>query len=193
MSYDLYALDIPDGEDALETWGRLMEAEEETLESPTPRDATKEQRKEDLTRALVAAFPRLERFDFDYAEIARATGTSEAEAREQYRHIELNMPEDANPIQIVINDDNVAASVPYWHDDDRARSTYEELLAMFRIVQEQTGWTIVDPQLERVLDLESDLDAVLAKHAEGVGIVREYAEAAEREDEGGFLRRLFRR
>jgi hypothetical protein len=189
MSYDLYAVPVEPGEDPEAAWERVSRAEEEEG-TARPPSAESELRKEELAAALLERFPELERFAFDYAEIARMYELSEDEARARYRHIELNTPEGANPIQLVLEDGYAYASVPYWHGDERAEATYRQLSEAFRIIGERTGWVVFDPQLERTLDLDRDLDDVLAAHGEGVAMVHRIAEDESRGPLGRLLARL---
>jgi hypothetical protein len=180
VSYDLYAIPVASGQSAEAAWNAKMDAEEEDW----PRELTDEEaRSVDELAALLVPLG-LERFEFDYAAIASTSGIDEAEARRLYRHAELNSPDDDVPVQITLDGRSAAANVPYWHDDERARRTYELIFQAFRIVTDRTGWRVFDSQLEREIDLQSDLDAVLEKHAEGVGHVREIEKIVdEAEDE----------
>jgi hypothetical protein len=67
---------------------------------------------------------------------------------------------------------------------------FVELLGALEIVRAQTGWSIYDPQLDRLVTTD-DLSDILGIHAQGVAAVRSIAEEEKRPT--GFLRRLFGR
>src|SRR5215470_17978738 len=100
MSYDIHLFKPDAGESADEAFERLF-VESEDLDDEPPSSG-KEALKEKLANALIAANPLLERFQFDYAAVAKSLKTTEEQARLEWRHIELNGPEDGNGIQITI-------------------------------------------------------------------------------------------
>jgi hypothetical protein len=51
--------------------------------------------------------PRLQPFKFDYPKIAKSMEISEQQAREQWKHVELNPPEGDAAIQITVCGDHV--------------------------------------------------------------------------------------
>jgi hypothetical protein len=179
VSYDLYALPVPAGTDVETAWEELMDAQEEEDSPELSDDAA---RAIDELAALLTPLG-LERFEFDHHAISRDDGITEEEARRRYRYAELNSPDDDLPLQITLDGSGAAANIPYWHDDERARRTYALLFDAFRLVCERTGWRVYDPQLERELDLETDLDDVLGMHGEGVTQVREITEIVDSTDE----------
>ena len=162
MSYDLYVLPVAPGEDPADALERLEGAEP---------DSEAGKQIDRIASAIQAKLPHLERFDGE-------------------GFVELDAPEGSNPFQILISSNQVGAGVPYWDDDERAESTYRELLEALEIVREQTGWAIYDPQLDRVIGAD-DLPEILGTHAQGVEAVRSIA--AEDARPTGFLRRLFGR
>lgn len=124
-------------------------------------------RAEQPAARLQAFNPRLERFVFDYPEIAKTLGVTEAEARAQWRHIELNTHGEDNPIQVTIEADHASLTVPYWYTGDRARATMGEALSYLAVLAREAGWTVFDPQIERVLDLTRDLDEIVSAYEVG--------------------------
>ena len=156
MSYDLYSFPTPAGQDVDAAFEALMEAEE--AEERLPWSADQAVRAESLAASLCKLNPRFERFAFDYAEIARLQGVTEAGARAQWRHIELNSPEGDNPIQITIQADYASLGVPYWYTGDRARETISEALGYLAVFEREANWISFDPQLERLLAIPGDLD-----------------------------------
>ena len=94
---------------------------------------------------------------FDYAAVAKSLKTTEEEARRQFRHIELNTPEDGNGIQITIEDDSATITVPYWHQGEGATDAFDEIRRYARVFETEAGYIAYDPQLEKQLDLSNDL------------------------------------
>jgi len=167
MSYDVHLFKPEGGESADEAFERLVVESEEVGEgSPSPE---KEALKEQLSDTLTKTNPLLERFHFDYAAVAKSLKTTEEKARLQWRHIELNGPEDGNGIQIIIEDDKASVSVPYWHQADEATRVFEEIWQYLNVFQSEAGYLAYDPQLERPLDLSKDLDEVVRRYS---GVVR---------------------
>ncbi len=171
MSYDFQLLRVSDGRDPTEQARAYLEstAEEEVL-NPGPPDPAKEERKRALAAALRATNPGLEEFSFDHAEIARLEGITEAEARERYRHVELNGPEDGNGIQIELFDDSATVTVPYWHHATDAEPVFAEIWGYLGVLEREGGYRTYDPQLDRVLELERDRPAALAAYARGLEV-----------------------
>ena len=172
MSYDIRLFQPRPGEDPLVTARREAGADTEA----SPPDPAREALKERIAAALQAANPRLERFAFDYAAIARSRGISEEaarpsgrpsvpRARRDARHIELNGPEDSNGIQIEIHDDEAYVTVPYWHDGAAAEAAFDEIWGYARIIQRETGYAAYDPQLDALLDLREGTAAALRVYA----------------------------
>jgi len=158
MSYDVYL-----------TSRKNLEKErgEADVLNPGPASPATEERKRALSERLMAENPELQPYPFGYAEIARIDGISEAEARERYRHIELDGKDDGNGIQITIFDDHVDITVPYWHAGAAAQSTFEEIWRYLRIIEREMGYVTYDGQLDKLLDLSGDFAAVVARY-EGV-------------------------
>ncbi len=171
MSYDFHLLRIAEGRDPLEQARESLEsASEEDVLNPGPPDPEKERRKQALAAALRATSPELEPFPFDYPEIARQLKIPEAEARERWRHIELNAPEPGSGTQIELFDDTATVTVPYWHHGAEAEPVFEEIWRYLSVLEREGGYRTYDPQLERVLDLERDRAAVLDAYARGLEV-----------------------
>jgi len=178
MSYDLHLLlPVPDEEPLATAHARLeMESEEINLGLPHPH---KEARKTQLMRALRLETPTLQPFEFGYSEIAQMNGISEEEARIRYRHIELNGAEDGNGIQITLYDDGADVTIPYWHQPAAARVVFDEVWRYLRILQNVGGFFVYDPQLDRQLDVDTDLSSVVARYGGVVAKVPEIVKRAE--------------
>lgn len=166
MSYDFFLFRPKNGDDPVALARRLLDEADDAL-NPGKPDDDKEERKQSLAAALVAVNPALEVYPFDHAAIARKEGMTVKEARRRWRHLELNGPEDGNGIQIALYDDTADLTVPYWHHGEDARRTVWEVWRYLEVLEREGGFVTYDPQLERVLDLGTDLDAVLAGYARG--------------------------
>lgn len=163
MSYDFHLFRPVEGVENLETVRVTLETETEELNPGLP-DPLKEQQKRQNAALLQMVNRNLEIFSFDYAEIARASGISETDARTRFRHLELNGPEDGNGIQITLADDTASITVPYWHTGDRAKPVLDEVWQYLLVLERRSGLLTYDPQLERVLRLDSDLPEVVERY-----------------------------
>ena len=160
MSYDLYLLRVPPGKDPL-TEARVAVNQDGEEINPGLPDPKKEARKRALARALQLIDPELEVFEFDYAQIATTLKISEPEARRKYRHIELNGADGENGIQIELYDDMASITIAYWHHGHKARQVWQGAWRYLQCLQSGGELSIYDPQLERMLDLDKDLEDVL--------------------------------
>ncbi|KAF0245815.1 MAG: hypothetical protein FD180_1289 [Planctomycetota bacterium] len=181
MSYDLHLFRPQPGKDLTEAALASLEDDSENA-SPGAKDPEGEKRKKAMSEALRKANPGLSEFKDE--EEADALGEAAEEARRQWQPIELNGPDDGNGIQITLYDDTAAVTVPYWHKEQAARRVMGEIWEYLEVLQSQGGFRTYDPQIEKVLDLAADRDAVLGAYATGVGhtddIGRRETEGAEK-------------
>jgi hypothetical protein len=174
MSYDLHLFRPPANVDLGEAAQASYESGEDESDAPEI-ESVQTGRKELLASALMQKNPALQSFEFNYAELARLKGVSIEQARLQQRYIELNGPEDGNGIQVVIHDDTVGISVPYWHDERAAVSVWKEIWGYLQVLEGAEGFRTYDPQLDRVLDLGADSKAVRETYARGVAVIQSTA------------------
>lgn len=160
MSYDLRLFRPRPGVDPLET------AHEDEPEPPdTPPDPAKEAVKRSVAEALMALDPTLQVFHMAFDDIARVQGISVEEARERYRHIELNGPEDDEAgIQVTLYDDEATVTVPYWHRGEAAQKVFRKIWQYLEVIWRLCGYVVYDPQLDRVFDPPAELDAAIAAY-----------------------------
>ena len=104
--------------------------------------------------------PALTATEFDFAHLAESERIDEREARRRYRHVELNC-DDFSGIQITLFDDAAELTFPLWHAGEQARDVLQQAWDYLEVLQTWGSFVTYDPQLERILDLEFDFDAVL--------------------------------
>ena len=75
-------------------------------------------------------------------------------------------------IQISIFDTEIAVTVPYWHQGKKVRLVWEEIWRYLTLIEAETGYHTVDPQVGRVLDFSSDLPTILSAYAEAMNAMR---------------------
>ena len=165
MSYDLYLAPSPadgDVESALE-----LQLDAADGQAATPRDPAKEAWKADVVATLRALDATLKPFEVDFTEVAKHLECSEAEARERWRHIELNPEDEKRGVQLTVYDGHVVINVAYWHRGDAAVSAFKRISRYARELKSDCALVLYDPQLGRVIDLEEprDLRDALAAYA----------------------------
>jgi hypothetical protein len=159
MSYDFYLFRPVAGEDPLTT-GRAQGEEREEPDSPDP-DAV--QIKRSIAAALNAQNPRLEAHKYDYAELGRSLGISVDEAQRLYQDIELNHLKYG--IQVTLSDHSASITVAYWHSDRTiAKAVIAEIWDYLRTINREAAFLVYDPQLDRLLDLSEDYEAVTSTY-----------------------------
>lgn len=166
MSYDFRLFQPQPGVDPLVT--AQSEPDETDLTNPGAPVATKEARKKAIADGLMKADPSLGVFQFGFDEIAKFEKISIEEARLRYRHIELNGPDGGPGIQIMLFDDCASLTVPYWHQGQKARTVIAQIWEYLKVMQHVSGYQIYDPQLECIVDLESDLERATNTYTEVV-------------------------
>ncbi len=84
--------------------------------------------------------------------------------------IELNAPGE-NPIEVALYLDHASVKIRYWYTGEIARRFFEEARNYLAIIRAQTGYIIHDGQLDKVIDLSTDFDAIVDIY---VGVVRRF-------------------
>lgn len=174
MSYEFHLFAACPGEDPLAT------AQGKTDDLPSnPPDPAIEAQKHRMAVAFITLNSRLRHAPFDHEALARFSGWSVADAHLRYRHIELTGPHDGNGVQILIFDDEILLSVPYWHTGREAAQVFREIWSYFDLVARETGHLTYDPQLDRVLDLNRDFARALRHYI----VLAEHIAQKERQPE----------
>jgi len=153
MSYDIYCFRPSSATPSLEKAQAVVESEE-TLERP--EDESERETKQRVVRALMQQNPRLQPFEFNHAEIAKSMNISEQQAREQWKHVELNPPEGDPAIQITVFGDHVSINIPYWYTGAEADSVFSQLTDYLRVLKRDAGYFAFDPQTDRVFDPDKE-------------------------------------
>jgi hypothetical protein len=167
LSYDLYLVRVPPGADPTDAAREFIESQEEVDDTALRVDSSGTDVRT-LAPQLLALNPALEPFKPDFAEIARASGTTEAEARASFRHVEINTPESAGTgIQITLYECHASVTVPYWHQGSAATAVWAEIWLYLDALERAGGLRTFDTQLDRVLDLATDLPAVVDSYGGG--------------------------
>jgi hypothetical protein len=81
-----------------------------------------------------------------------------------YESIQIDEGANGDGIHISLYPDEVAITVPYWHEGDAAHDVFLQIWNYLGIIQQMTHYVIFDPQLGRIIDVEKDFDAVLAAY-----------------------------
>jgi len=160
MSYELYLFKPRAGVDPLETVEELFLVEDEAIHLSSPQPE-KEIRKHRLADALKKLNPELEVFAPGFNETSEMDSIFEEEANADYRHLELDETEADNGIQITLYDDKANITIPFWHRDEKAKQVFGEIWTYLSLLEKETGFITVDPQIGKVLNLSDDLPEVL--------------------------------
>ncbi len=124
-----------------------------------PLDPAKEQRKQEFARLLQGRDPLLRPYHLDYKRIAQREGIQINAARERYRHIQLDGPPERHCAQVVLSDDAVCFTLPYLRNGTPPEAPLRQAWGHLDALREN-GLLTYDPQLGRMLTLDTDFDDV---------------------------------
>lgn len=141
MSYDIYLYKSKSGQPDVDEANDILD---ELESGQTVQDS--EDLKQKICKALIEVNPRLSPFVFDYHDIARLQKISVEEARQKFNHIELNTPEDDIATQIIIYDNCVTLTIPYWYSGDKATNLFDTINHYLKIIHKTSGFFVYDPQ-----------------------------------------------
>jgi hypothetical protein len=156
MSYDFYLFKPGAHSNARDEYKAITDTESD----PGPIDPNAERHKKEIAAALVQLCPALEPFVFEYDKVAEALGCSEPEARRRFRHIELTHRE--HPWQVTVHDRYLFVTLPFGDSGDAARVVFDEVAGCCSLVSERWGFQTYDPQLDKVIDWQTNGDEPLA-------------------------------
>jgi hypothetical protein len=165
VSYGLNLVRLPAGIDSGVAYTQYQEEQARNYEAGLnaadrlgPIDPAKEERKQRLAAALVASNPDLKKFERNYARIAAEESISESEARRRFRNVELN--DHRHSLQIVLFDDEPGVSFSFTGKGEDCVDAVRTLWGCLQVLESEGGYRTYDPQIGRVLDLNSDFDSV---------------------------------
>jgi hypothetical protein len=132
--------------------GRGWRAERINLSKAVPTN-------ERIVTALVCQLPSLTLYEHDYASLAELESICLREAS-HYKDLELT---DSNlGLQITLFDNTAAIAIPFWPlEEERARNALSAAWICLRVLESEGGFSTYDPQVGRVLNLDSDFEAIV--------------------------------
>ena len=66
-----------------------------------------------------------------------------------------------SPVDVEAGEDFLLVTIPYIRSREAGDTLVREVVAALRAVQSQTGWAAFDPQLDRALNLTTDVPTVV--------------------------------
>jgi hypothetical protein len=160
------------GEDPMETLERL----EERVEAAAP-DPVIAERNRRIADALIAANSNYTESEIKFDAIAEQNRISVEEARAKHADIDLF---DEDGLQIRLAAEQASINFPYRESLDPTRLA-EEITKASRVIREETGWQLYDPQLEKFIDPVRDADEFAQAFGVGVRLVQQIASGQERD------------
>jgi len=149
MSYDIYCYKSPSNSLNTDEVDSIIESDQNRYVFSDKVPSYKER-----AIALLKAYnPRLTS--------SQITSQSEREDRKIIRHVELN-PAVGDPIiQVTVYDNHVFFSIPYWYEGAEAEKLMGILKGYIRVLREELGFFVYDPQTGEVYDpAENDYDGL---------------------------------
>jgi hypothetical protein len=141
LSYDLNFFKVPPGISAVECYETIPWENPEAIDPSLRIDIRR------LADDLVGLGLGLEEVAKNFAELARATGLTEEEAREQFSGIEINTKElgDA-PLQLQLDTVCVCITMPYWEFSPDSQAELQRYWSGILPVLKAHGLVGYDPQ-----------------------------------------------
>lgn len=155
MSYDLFLYRVPPGADPLDACRAAYEAADDR--AGAAGDSL--QRMMEIAAALRAQDPGLE---------AKEGGVG--------GHAFVLLQSAASGVQVWLFPTCASMDMPFWYSGDRAAEAWREAWRYLELLERETGARTYDPQQDRVLDLPTDLDSLLATYAGGIKVLEEIKE-----------------
>lgn len=169
VSYDLYLLKREPGEATMDTLARLEQREQ----APSADPAVAERNRRIADRLIA--------MNSDYTESQAGDDT----------FIELF---DEDGLQITLSGEHAAFNFPYWEPLDPRRLA-EEMARASKVIGDETGWELYDPQPEKFVDPLRDADEFARAFGVGVSHVQRLVAGQEAagDQRPSLLRRILRR
>ena len=120
---------------------------------------------DEMTDFLRRAFPDAEVVKVEFPEIATFKNISVDQAKTRFRHLELNHRDEGLGIQVTLCDDYATLTLPYGgRSGKRTASVFARIWKYLKVIESITGYQVYDPQMDRIVDLESDLEKVTTNY-----------------------------
>jgi hypothetical protein len=166
MNYDLEIFDSVTGRKPLDVVKKFHEAGPEPPK-PGPLDEGKEISKRFLASELMKANPKFRTTDTDFEEFKKYYSFSDEEGKIHYRGIELTTGTGDESIHVILNDDSSVVSVPYGLPKVDAETLFKEAWRYIGIISKDKDSFIYDPQLQELINLDTDFPKVLDIYKQG--------------------------
>lgn len=127
MSYDIYFLSRDEGQ----SWDDVLEAAEGAAEDSEP-----------IPAELLEAWQRI---------VPQARALLDDVDITEYEQESRDLSHSDTGIDLSVFGDEVSITVPYWHNGDGAARVLAKLFALCALVEQETGLTAYDPQVEMPL------------------------------------------
>lgn len=134
--------------------------------TPKKRDA--------MVAALCKVHRPLKQFKFDFAEIAKQLKITEAAARKQFSVCELT--DSKSGVQVILDRTEASLAIPYSLKPKKAKQVFEVVAALGAKLVE-SGFTCRDPQMNRKVNFEKDIDAMVECYSSTSNAVDELTDA----------------
>jgi hypothetical protein len=79
-----------------------------------------------------------------------------------------------SPVDVEAANDSLLLSIPYVRSHEAAEILLQDVFAGLTAAQAQTGWSAFDPQLDRALDLTTDLPVVVEMFEDAIAARGEF-------------------
>ena len=150
--YSVYCYKPDSSVPSVEEAKRIIGDGRDILQGRKPSREEDSAMKRKIADALVEYDPSLTPSKFDFKEIAEMKGISEIEARKWWSHIELNTPEGELATQIIIHDNRVSISIPYWYSGSELKKVTARLSRYLQVIGKVAGFYAWDPQEGKAFD-----------------------------------------
>ena len=105
-----------------------------------------------IVKALTEYDSKLEAFDFHHGDIAKFTVKTIEEEKNKFDHIEINKADGDFVVTIIVYDNHVFITTPYFHNGASAQKLFRDINNYIRIISETAGYFVSDPQTGQTFD-----------------------------------------
>ena len=165
MTYDLYMFSVEKGQSLIEAADAFFRKHAEEFDSDVEPIVTSEEKAfiDHLASKLTDANTALE--------------VNPTNVRRLGYSVQIYCDSDPNKDTGIIDiyKDRIEITVAYGSDPARANRTMLNILINLKILQQETGYAVYDPQSNTEVDLESNLTDLLDEYAHGTAITDDIA------------------